>query len=107
MAERFRERIRHVQRYRCVRDLRQRGHTLDDALSMAVVALKARGDAVARSTIKSSYLKIFRDLKNLGPESEYSFLVARCDPVRVPVSIARGPDGEVIINGVKQSPRGR
>src|SRR5262249_15127052 len=40
-ARRFRERMRHVQRYRCVRDLRQKGHKKDRALDLAVAKLEA------------------------------------------------------------------
>ena len=104
-AERFRERMRHVQRYRCIRDLRRK-HIRERALDLAVTALEAKGEGAARSTIADSYDQVSRDLKKAGPKSEYYFLVARSDPTVVPVSVTRGPGGEVIVNGVKQASRG-
>ena len=104
-AERFRERMRHVQRYRCIRDLRRK-HIRERALDLAVPALEAKGEGAARSTIADSYDQVSRDLKKAGPKSEYYFLVARSDPTVVPVSVTRGPGGEVIVNGVKQASRG-
>jgi len=104
-AERFRERMRHVQRYRCVRDLRQKGHNKDRALNLAVAALEATGAAAAWSTIENSYDQVSRDLKRKRRESEYFLLVARGDPTVVPVSISRDQrSGEVTINGVRVSP---
>jgi hypothetical protein len=100
-AERFRDRMRHVQRYRCVRDLRQKKHSRERALDLAVAALEAKGEGAARSTIADSYDRVRRDLKKAGPKSEYYFLVARSDPTVVPVSVTRGPGGELIINGVR------
>jgi hypothetical protein len=85
MAERFRERMRHVQRYRCVRDLRPQCRNKDDALDRAVEALEARDEAAARSTIRDSYDMVDRDLRRKGRESEYFYLVARSDPTVVPV----------------------
>jgi hypothetical protein len=102
-AERFRERMRHVQRYRCVRDLRRQNHTRERALNLAVEALETKHEAAARPTIEDSYDKVDRDLRRKGKESEYHFLVARADPTVVPVNVKRGPDGEVIINRVTQS----
>jgi hypothetical protein len=104
MAERFRERMRYVQRYRCVRDLRQSGHTKDQALDRAVAPFEARGEAPVRSTIEASYNKVNRDLKQKERESEYFFLVARSDPTVVPVCVSRTQSGEVTINGVTLSP---
>jgi hypothetical protein len=101
MTERFRERMRHVQRYRCVRDLRQKKHSRERALDLAVAALEAKGEGAARSTIADSYDRVRRDLKKAGSNSEYYFLVTRSDPTVVPVSVIRGPGGELIINGVR------
>jgi hypothetical protein len=84
-AERFRERMRHVRRYQCVRDLRDRGHIKDDALDLAAVALEATDAAAMRSTIGDSYDLVKRDLKRAGRESEYFLLVARSDPTKVPI----------------------
>jgi hypothetical protein len=98
-AERFKERMRHVQRYRCVRDLR-RSHTKDDALDLAVATLEATDAAGARSTIEHSYDLVSRDLKRAECESEYFLLVARSDPTVVPVSVTRRSDGATVINGV-------
>jgi hypothetical protein len=105
-AERFRERMRHVQRYRCVRDLRQKGHIKDCALDLAVTALEATDAAGMRSTIEASYNKVSRDLKRAGRESEYFYLVARSDPTVVPVSVTRRSDGATVINGVAQRSTG-
>jgi hypothetical protein len=91
-AERFKDRMRHVQRYRCVRDLRRKSKTLDQALELAVDVLNAKGDLVLRSTVETSYLKVSRDLKKLGPKSEYHLLVTQTDPTVVPVT--RGPGGK-------------
>jgi hypothetical protein len=101
-AERFRERMRHVQRYRCVRDLRQKGHVKNDALDRAVAALEATDAAAVRPTIEDSYDLVYRDLKQLGRNSEYFYLVARADPTKVPVSVTRRADGMTVINGVAQ-----
>src|SRR5262245_9495689 len=62
-VERFRERMRHVQRYRCVRDLRQKGHIKDCALDLAVEKLEATEAAGVRSTIGYSYDLVSRDLR--------------------------------------------
>jgi hypothetical protein len=104
-AERFRERMRHVQRFRCVRDLRQKGHTKDQALDLAVAAFEARGEATKRSTIDASYNTVSRDLKRKGRESEYFLLVARSDPTVVPVIVSQTQSGEVTINKVLSLPR--
>jgi hypothetical protein len=88
IAERFRERMRHVQRYRCVRDLR-RSHNKDAALNLAVAALEAKNEAAARPTIEDSYDRVARDLKQNGRESEYFYLVARSDPTLIPVTEAQ------------------
>jgi hypothetical protein len=99
VVERFRERMRHVRRYRCVRDLREKGLTLKGACKAAVEALEATDEAVAQPTIKDSYNTVDIDLRRKGKESVYFHLVARADPARVPVQVARGPAGEVIVNG--------
>jgi hypothetical protein len=101
-ARRFQERMRHVQRYRCVRDLR-RSHTKDDALDLAVAALEATDAAGARSTIEGSYNLVSRSLKRAGRESEYFYLVARSDPTVVPVARDRWPSDHPL---AQQSPGG-
>jgi hypothetical protein len=85
-AERFKERMRHVQRYRCVRNLRLEKHTKDRALDLAVDRLEPKGERAARSTIEESYNRVSRDLKRAGRDSEYFLLVARSDPTVVPIS---------------------
>src|SRR5262249_15640607 len=104
MAERFRERMRHVQRYRCVRNLRQKGLAWGDALNLAVTKLEATDAAARPSTIEKSYMKVKRDLELAGRESEYFFLVTRSDPVVVPVHVSQTQSGEVTVNGVVQPP---
>jgi hypothetical protein len=80
-GERYRERWRHVQRYRCVRDLRRAGHTKDDALDQAVVKLKGTPEGgVSRGTIEESYDTVRRSLKRAGRESEFFFFVDDDDP---------------------------
>jgi hypothetical protein len=101
-AERLQDRMRHVRRYRCVRDLRGRGLIKDDALDLAVAAFKAKGETTARSTIEDSYNLVSRDLNKAGCESEYFHLVAKSDPTVVPVCVSRTQSGEVIVNGVIQ-----
>jgi hypothetical protein len=109
-ARRFRARMLHVQRYRCVRDLRQKRPnkdgvleclTKDQALKLATAKLKA-----ATRTIEDSYDRVNRDLKKKGRESEFFWLVARSDPTVVPVSVTRRSDGVIVINGVAQQSRG-
>jgi hypothetical protein len=104
-AERFKERMRHVQRYRCVRDLRQKGHTWSDALNLAAAKLEATDAAGMPSTIEKSYMRIKHDLELKGRESEYFFLVARSDPTVVPVCVSQTKSGEVTDNGVVQPPK--
>ena len=105
MAESLREQMRHVQRYRRVRDLRDKGHSWDDALNLAVTKLEATDAAARRSTIEKSYMRVKRDLELAGHESKYFFLVARSDPTVVPVCVSRTKSGEVIVNGVVQPPK--
>jgi hypothetical protein len=87
-AERYRDRMRHVQRYIVVRDLRRKDHTKDSALDEAVdllaeqqmAACDAPRRAVAsRRTIEGSYDKVERSLKQWGRESEFLYLVAFVD----------------------------
>jgi hypothetical protein len=99
-AERFQDRMCHAQRYLCVRNLRQKGHTKDDALDLAVAALEAAGDPATRPTIENSYDLVYRDLKQAGPKSEFSVFVARGEPAVVPVSVTQQSDGLLTINGV-------
>ena len=98
--------MRHVRRYRCVRDLRQKGHTKDRALDLAVAALEATGETAAGRTIEDSYDLVSRDLKRAGRERIF---LSRY-PKR-PDAGARlgntGSDGVVTINGVAQRSRGR
>ena len=105
-AERFRERMRHVQRYRCVRDLRRKGNTKDSALDLAVEALNATDAAGNRSTVMHSYDRVNKDLKRKGRASEFALLVAQNDPARVPVLATRRSDGVTVINRVPLSPGG-
>src|SRR5262249_55680789 len=102
MAEILREKMLHVQRYRHVRDLRDKGHSWDDALNLAVTKLEATDAAARRSTIEKSYMRVKRDLELAGCESEYFFLVARSDPTKVPVCVSQTKSGEVTVNGVVQ-----
>jgi hypothetical protein len=48
-AERYRERMRHVQRFVVVRDLRRNGHTKDSALDQAVESLASQRAAAPRA----------------------------------------------------------
>jgi hypothetical protein len=84
-VERFKDRMRHVRRYRCVQELR-RSHTKERALDLAVERLEADGEPAMRETIEKSYDRVNRDLKRAGRNSEYYFLVARLEPtvIRVP-----------------------
>jgi hypothetical protein len=100
-VERFQERMRHVQRYRCVRDLIQKNHTKECALDLAAKQL-----AAARPTIEDSYDLVNLDLDRKKNKSEYFLLVARSDPTRVPVQVNQTSDG-VIINGAAISRRDR
>ena len=105
VAERFRERDRHVQRYRCFRDLRKKGHAWNDALNLAAAKLEATDAAGMPSTIEKSYMRVKHDLELAGRESEYFFLVARSDPTVVPVCVSQTKSGETTVNGVIQPPK--
>lgn len=89
VAERHRERMRHIQRYIAVRNLRRNGHTKDSALNEAVDFLAKqrvaasppvdRRAVASRRTIEASYDKVERSLKRQGRESEFFYLVALVD----------------------------
>jgi hypothetical protein len=84
-AKQFKARMRHVQRYRCVRDLRRKGHKKERALDLAAAVLAATAAAAKPPTIEKSYDLVSRDLKRAKHESEFFYLVARSDPTRIPV----------------------
>jgi hypothetical protein len=75
-AERYRDRMRHVQRYIIVRDLRLKGYTKDSALDAAVKVLADQRAAAERATIEKSYDLVRRDLERQGIASEFFYLVA-------------------------------
>ena len=67
-VERFRERMHHVQRYRCVRDLRQKDHTKDEpwiwqSSSLQPEARQPRGGRLRTVTTGSAVIWIERDIK--------------------------------------------
>jgi hypothetical protein len=83
---RARERWRVARRYECVRDLRQKGYTKEDALNQAAIDLRAEGDkgvkrrgkldeGVSRDAVEDSYDKVRKDLEQRGHESQYYFFV--------------------------------
>jgi hypothetical protein len=74
-AERYRERMRHVQRYVVVDDLRNNGHTKDSALNQAVESLAKQHAAASRRTIEDSYDRVRKDLERQGQASEFFYLV--------------------------------
>ena len=78
-AERYWDRMRHVQRYIIVRDLRRKEHTKDSALDVAVKILADQRAAASRRTIEGSYDKVERSLKQRERESEFFYLVALVD----------------------------
>jgi hypothetical protein len=85
-GERYRERMRHIQRYIAVRDLRQtvdertgKKYTKDSALNKAVALLAEQHAAASRRTIEDSYDKVKRDLEQHERESEFFYLVALVD----------------------------
>jgi hypothetical protein len=82
-AERNGDRMRHVQRYRVIRDLRRtvdertgKKYTKDSALDAAVEILAAQRAAVERGTIEKSYDEVRKNLERQGPASEYFYFVA-------------------------------
>src|SRR5262249_60649313 len=84
IAERFKERMRHVQRYRCVRDWRNRHpddsdvlYTKNQALELAAAELEAAGETTAQKTIDNRYDRVSRDLKRLGRKKEFCRFVSR------------------------------
>jgi hypothetical protein len=81
-AERLRERMRHVRRYLCVRDLRRQGHTKDRALDRAEKMLAGEDIGMSRSNIEKSYDRVQKSLKRLGQQSEYFYLVGKSDEAR-------------------------
>src|SRR5262245_19033280 len=88
LAERYRERQRHVRRYICVRDLREtvnkhtgKKHTKDEALDQAVNDLQGTSNGgVSRSTIETSYDTVRRSPERSGRESEFFVHVGDDDP---------------------------
>jgi hypothetical protein len=79
---RARQRRWHARRYTCVRDLREKGYTRDQALDQAVIDLRAEGDkgvkrrgkldeGVSRDAVEDSYDKVRKDLERRGRESQY------------------------------------
>src|SRR5262245_687810 len=78
-AERYRDRMRHVQRYIIVRDLRRKEHTKDSALDAAVKILADQRAAAERGTSEKSYERVKIDLKQRDRESEFFYLVAAVD----------------------------
>jgi hypothetical protein len=77
-AERFKDRMCHVQRYRCVRDYLRQNMPRKRALHLAVVTLGATDARTGWFTIRESYDLVNRDLKRKGV-SEFFLLVARRD----------------------------
>jgi hypothetical protein len=74
VAERYRERMRHVQRFVAVRDLRASGHTKESALNAAVEILAAQRAAAERETIEKSYDRVRIDLDRQRTASEFFYL---------------------------------
>ncbi len=74
-VRRYCDRLRHVQRYIVVRDLRGSGDTKDDALDDAVEILAAQRAAAERGTIEDSYDLVRKDLERQGSASEFFYLV--------------------------------
>ena len=87
-AERYRDRMRHVQRFIIVRMLRRKGESKDSALDLAGQVLTLERAAASRRTIENSYDIVKRDLKDRGRESEFFYLVAEVDqPNYAPYSL--------------------
>jgi hypothetical protein len=81
-AERYRERLRHVQRYIVVRDLRNavnehtgKKYTKNKALDLAEEALAKQRAKVERGTIERSYDQVRQDLERRESASEFFYLV--------------------------------
>src|SRR5262249_45791615 len=77
IAERFKERMRHVRRYRCVRDWRNRHpdgsdalYTKNQALKLAAAQLEAAGEAAQQRPIAKLSDRVSRDLTRKGCGSE-------------------------------------
>ena len=75
VAERDRERMRHVQRYIVIRDLRRSGHTVVSALDQAEESLAQQRAAASRRTIEDSYYRVRGDLDLHGRASQFFYLV--------------------------------
>jgi hypothetical protein len=84
VAERYRDRIRHVRRFTLVRNLRRKGNTKDGALDKAVEFLADESAAASRRTIEDSYDVVKRDLQRRGRESEFFYFVADVDQRDLP-----------------------
>ena len=78
-AERYRDRMRHIQRFLVVRDLRRKGHTKDTALDRAVGMLDGEPAGSVRGTIEKSYNTVRKDLQRRGRDSEFFLLIALID----------------------------
>jgi hypothetical protein len=97
-AERFRERLRDVQRYLCVRNLlripaanpgrRKTEYTKAQAVALAYGKLKGTPAFAARRTIRNSYDKVRRDLKRHGRRSVfYLYVGGGADPLIVDLTV--------------------
>jgi hypothetical protein len=75
VAERDRERMRHVQRYIVIRDLRRSGHTMTSALDQAEESLAQQRAAASRRTIEASFYLVQGDLERQKRASEYFYLI--------------------------------
>jgi hypothetical protein len=76
-AEKHRETMRYLMRYRCVRDLRRQGLTKNEALDRAVEMLASMGESAARDTIEDSYDRVSRDFRNLGSNVQAKYFLLK------------------------------
>jgi hypothetical protein len=69
--------MRHLTRYRVVRDLRREGLSKSAALDRAVQVLAETGQVVARDTIEDSYDRVRRDFRDLGSDVQAKYFLLK------------------------------
>ena len=66
-----REAMKRLNRWRAVKKLREKGNTLTQAIRLAKVHLKRKGDGVKAETIKQSYYRVEKETKTIKTAAQY------------------------------------
>ena len=104
LAERYRERMRHVQRYIVVRDLRRNGHTKDSALDKSVHVLASQGAQCGPPDDRGQLRHGRAQLET--QRARERVLLSRRSGRRVPLRSAGAVDGIVACRNRRGSPHG-